>query len=116
LTDRQRFNGVVSQFEREMSHYYSLEGDPESPQFKTIMSWFFNVPEEELNNLYTVEANSDPDSRYGIIFRFSEAGKARLREALVARFGDGLSTDVRNSLQEAIASGRWVAPAANPAA
>ncbi len=116
LTDRQRFNGVVSQFEREMSHYYSLEGDLESPQFKTIMSWFFNVSEEELNNLYTVEANSDPDSRYGIIFRFSEAGKARLREALVARFGDGLSTDVRNSLQEAIANGRWAAPAANPAA
>ncbi|MBR3322509.1 hypothetical protein IKG13_00375 [Candidatus Saccharibacteria bacterium] len=114
MTDRQRFNDTADQFEREVERYYSWGMNPRDPRMRNILSWFFAVDDSELDNLYTVEPY--PDGRRMLKFSFTEDGRARLREALVARFGDGLSTDVRNSLQEAIASGRWAAPAANPAA
>ncbi len=114
LTDRQRYNDITEQFEREMSRFFTRSGDKRSPRYRNIMSWFLGVPVGELDRYFSVE----DDTGRGNYFRFtlSDDGKQRLREALVARFGDGLSTDVRNSLQEAVASGKWVAPAANPTA
>ena len=113
MTDRQSFNATASQFEREIERFYSWSMEPHNPRMQNIMSWFFGVDASELDSLYTLEPY--PDGQRRLKMTFTDKGRERLREALVARFGDGFSTDDRNTLQKAITENKWMAPADNPA-
>lgn len=107
LTDRQRFNEVVAQFEREMSDFYTLDGGS-SPSLDRILRWWFSMPTD---TLYTVEDTGNvSEGREVYQFRFTDEGKRRYRQSLLARMGDGLNPDVRNSLQRAVDDGDWLTP------
>ena len=105
--DRQRMNATIDQFEREMSNFFTLEGG-NSARLSRIVSWWFNAPAE---GMFTLEDTGiEYHGRKQYAFKLTPRGRARYKQTLIRRMGNGYSRDDRNSMQRAISSGEWLSP------
>ena len=107
IYDRQRLNATIDQFEREMSNFYTLEGG-NSERLSRIVSWWFSAPAE---SMFTLEDTGvEYHGRRQFRFKLTPRGRARYKQTLRERMGNGYSRDDRNSMQRAISSGEWLSP------
>ena len=107
ILDRQRFNGVVEQFEREMSDFITLD-DGDTRRLGRILGWWFGV--RDIEHICNIQEGSRRGRRQGYQFTLTDYGRERFLRSLITRMGTGMSTDARNSLQRAIEDGSWASP------
>ena len=107
IYDRQRLNATIDQFVREMSNFYTLEGG-HSANLTRIISWWLGAPAEGMFEL--TDTGTELQGRKVYSFKLTALGRARYKQSLRDRMGNGYSRDDRNSMQRAIRSGEWLSP------
>ena len=107
ILDRQRFNSVVEQFEREMSDYISLDNG-DMRRLGKILGWWFGVTNIEY--ICNIQEAGVRDRRRIFRFTLTDYGRERFLKSLITRMGTGYSQDARNSLQRAVEDGSWASP------
>ena len=110
ILDRQRFNGVVEQFEREMSDFITLDGG-NMRRLGRILGWWFGV--RDIEHICNIQEVGRRGRRRRYQFTLTEYGRQRFLKSLITRMGTGMSENDRNSLQRAITEGTWASPILN---